>query len=65
MARRIAKLEVEVEYDANMTDDEALASAFDQLMETILSTPGILDEYGRVDVGAFYVAADRGIRRKR
>ena len=39
-------LTVDVEYDDQVTDPEALASAADRLMETVLSTPGIMEEYG-------------------
>jgi len=52
MARRTVILEVEVDYDSRYTDDESLATAMDQLVETALSTPGILDDYGPVEVGA-------------
>ena len=44
MAKAI--LNVEVEYDERVTDAEALASATDRLLETALSTPGIMEEYG-------------------
>jgi hypothetical protein len=46
-------LHLEVEYDPAVTDADSLAEAMDRLMETILSTPGILDEYGRPKVGEF------------
>lgn len=42
------KLTLEVEYDANLTDGEGLAVAFDRLLETALSTPGIMDDHGSV-----------------
>ena len=48
-----AELWVEVEYDAAVTDPESLATALDILMETALSTPGIMDDYGDVSVGEF------------
>ncbi len=38
-------LTCEIEYDPEVTDPEGLASAMDRLMETVLSTPGIMDEY--------------------
>ena len=41
------KLTVEIEYYPEMTDSEGLACAMDRLMETILSTPGIVEEYGQ------------------
>ncbi len=50
-----ATLELEVRFDPTVTDAESLAYAFDQLMETAMSTPGILDEYGSVIPGEFYV----------
>lgn len=46
---------LEVQYDETKTDAEAIASALDTLLETALSTPGILDEYGNPKVGAFYI----------
>ncbi len=48
-------LTIDVEYDPHITDDESLASALDRLMETALSTPDILDEYGNPRVGQFFV----------
>jgi hypothetical protein len=39
-------LTIEVRYDPKLTDPEGLAAALDRLLETALSTPGILDEYG-------------------
>jgi hypothetical protein len=51
-------LTVEIEYDPAMTDEEGLACAMDQLLETSLSTPGILDEYGNPKVGEFFVAKE-------
>ena len=49
-------LTVEIEYDSQKTDPEGLACAMDRLLETALSTPGILDEYGNPAVGEFLVA---------
>jgi hypothetical protein len=49
-------LTVEVEYNPAMTDPEGLACAMDRLLETVLSTPGIMDEYGNPRVGEFFVA---------
>ncbi|MFH1265216.1 MAG: hypothetical protein ABIK89_05770 [Planctomycetota bacterium] len=40
-------LTVEIEYDPDITDPEALACAMDRLLETAMSTPGILDEVRR------------------
>jgi hypothetical protein len=39
-----------------MTDPEGIACAADKLLETILSTPGIMDEYGNPHFGEFLVA---------
>jgi hypothetical protein len=50
-------LTVDVTYDGRVTDPEALASAADRLMETILSTPGIMEEYGNPKFGEFFVAS--------
>jgi hypothetical protein len=49
-------LTVEVEYDPARTDPEGLACAMDRLMETALSIPGALDEYGNPEVGEFLIA---------
>ena len=51
-------LTVEIDYDPAMTDPEGLACAMDRLLETALSTPGILDEYGNPKVGEFFVAKE-------
>jgi len=52
-----AILEVEIEFDETVTDAEAVASALDSLMETALSTPGILDEVGGPMVGNLQVVS--------
>ena len=49
-----AKFVVEVEYDAKKTDPDSLAEALDRLMETALSTPDILEDYGNPRVGEFF-----------
>jgi hypothetical protein len=49
-------LTVEIEYDPARTDPEGLACAMDRLLETALSTPDILDEYGNPTIGEFYIA---------
>jgi len=51
-------LTVEIEYNPKMTDPEGLACAMDRLLETVLSTPGIFDEYGNPKVGEFFVAKE-------
>jgi len=55
-------LTVEIEYDPTMTDPEGLACAMDRLLETALSTPGIMDEYGNPTFREFFVGkgAERG-----
>lgn len=55
---KTAILKFAVEYDDKVTDADAVATALDKLMETALSTPGILDEYGKVDVGEFLVVEE-------
>jgi hypothetical protein len=39
-----------------------LASAMDRLLEMVLSTPGIMDEYGNPRLGEFFVAQVAGGR---
>ncbi len=51
-------LTLHISYDPQVTDPESLASAFDTLSETALSTPGILEEYGDLAIGEFLVAPD-------
>jgi hypothetical protein len=51
-------LTVGIDYDPTITDPEALACAMDRLMETALSTPDILDDYGNPAVGEFFVAQE-------
>ena len=57
-------LTVDINYDPDITDPEALASAADRLMETALSTPGIMEEYGNPRFGEFFVAKADGSRPK-
>lgn len=57
---KTTNLVVHVLYDSDKTDPESLASALDTLLETALSTPGILDEYGTVTVGDFLVQESDG-----
>jgi len=62
------RLFLEIDYDPGVTDPEGLASAMDRLLETSLSIPGVLDEYGSPRFGEFLVltgSQDVGrIRRK-
>ena len=47
---------MDIEYDPELTDPEGLASAMDRLLETVLSTPDIMKEYGDPKMGEFFVA---------
>lgn len=51
----ICTLSITVRFDPNITDSESLASAADTLLETALSTPGILEDYGNPSFGEFEV----------
>lgn len=51
-----ATLMIEVEFDNDKTDIESLASAADTLLQTALSTPGVLADYGNARFGEFDVA---------
>jgi hypothetical protein len=51
-------LTVDIKYDGRKTDPESIASAMDRLLETALSTPDLLDEYGNPTVGEFFVAEE-------
>jgi hypothetical protein len=53
---KTTKLWLEVEYSPKRTDPESLATAVDRLLETILSTPGIMEEYGDPTFGPCWVA---------
>ena len=52
-----AQLCLEVEYNPEHTDPEGLANALDRLLETVLSTPGITDEYGEPHFGPCWVSS--------
>lgn len=54
---RTITLAISVEFDENVTDAVLIMSAMNTLMETALSTPGILDECGNPSIGSFYVKA--------
>ena len=58
MATRKATLTVEITYNDSVTDPESISNALDQLMETALSTPDILEEYGNPEIGPFLVQLD-------
>jgi hypothetical protein len=51
-------LTVEVQYNPRKTDPEALACAMDRLLETALSIPEVMDEYGKPTIGEFFVAKE-------
>jgi hypothetical protein len=55
MPLKTTRLYFDVDYDDNLTDPEGLASAVDVLMETALSTPGILEDYGDPRIGPCFV----------
>jgi hypothetical protein len=55
-------LTVKVYYDDKVTDAESVAVAADRLLETALSTPGILDEYGNPEFGEFLVEDGQGFK---
>ena len=55
---KVATLQITVRYDDTITDGESLASAADRLLETALSTPNILEEYGNPTFGEFLVIID-------
>ena len=52
-------LTIDIKYDPEVTDPEGLASACDRLLETVLSTPGIMEEYGDPKFSEFYVVAGK------
>jgi len=53
-----AFLQIPVEYDPQAADAEGIANAADILLETALSTPGVLDDYGNPRFGTFCIAAE-------
>lgn len=46
-----AQFTLEIRYNAHKTNPINLAVALDTLLETALSTPGVLDDHGRIEVG--------------
>lgn len=65
MAHKTGFLKLPVTFDDQKTDLESLSSALDRLMETALSTPGILDEYGVIEVGPLVVSRKTSKRKRR
>ena len=59
-----ATLEVSVRFDSEFTDGEGIARAFDRLLETAMSIPGIFDEYGNIVVDEFFVVPHSYHRRE-
>ena len=51
-------LTVDIEYHPEVVPSRWLGVGIDRLLETVLSTPGIMDEYGNPQIGAFFVTAD-------
>lgn len=56
---RAATLTLSTTFDDQCTDAESVATALDKLLETALSTPDILDEYGNPTFGEFDVVPAR------
>lgn len=52
-------LSVAVHYDETKTDPESLATAFDKLLETAMSIPRVLEEYGEISVEYFSCPPER------
>lgn len=52
-----SRLWLDVEYSPEHTDPEGLAEALNRLLETALSTPGIMEDYGEPHFGLCCVAA--------
>jgi hypothetical protein len=54
--RKTGRIHFAVEFEDDRTDIEDVAMALEKLLETAMSTPGILEDYGLVDVGEFLCA---------
>jgi len=63
-SRESVELRVKVFYDPSKANEESVATALDTMIETAISTPGILDECGDVGVGAFTIAPDHDCEAK-
>ena len=55
---KTCKLCVEIEYDQEATDPEALASMMDHLFGGIVDTFRLTEDYGHPVVGEFFVAEE-------
>jgi hypothetical protein len=58
MAMRTVNMNIDVTFDDAVTDAESVSNALDTLLETAMSTPDILDEYGEVSVGPFLLGPE-------
>lgn len=59
MAQRTENLILPVTYDDEKTDLESLSNGIDILIETAMSTPGILDDYGPVEIGGTLLGPEK------
>jgi hypothetical protein len=50
-----ARLYFDVQFNGHKTDPEGLASAMETLIETAMSTPGVMEEHGDPNVGECFV----------
>ena len=57
--KQTAILTIEVEFDPDVTDVHTVGDAVDNLLETAMSTPGILDRCGEPSIGQTYVQHPR------
>jgi hypothetical protein len=48
-------LTIEINFDSTITDEDSVGVAVDNLLETALSTPDILAEYGNPGIGQTYI----------
>lgn len=55
---KVVTLQLTVRFNGDVTDGESLCSALDTLLETAMSTPGILDEYDNPKVSGFEIAIE-------
>ena len=52
---RISIMSLTVTYDENKADVDGLAQAMDTVLQTALSTPGLLSDFGNVEIGSLDV----------
>jgi hypothetical protein len=48
-------LTIEIRFDERITDADSVGVAVDTLLETAMSTPDILEEYGNPSIGQTYI----------